>query len=82
LIQKLPLATSQRQWLTTMAQELKLPQPSVILFSRSLLEQSYEQWVSRRAADSGQAGEPSDRHVFAQVRAALFPHGPEPDPSA
>jgi hypothetical protein len=75
LLQRLPLATSQRQWLSAIARDLKLAHPTMMLLSPALFQQTFEQWQAQRASAAGRAG-PHDSHIYAQVQAALFPSRP------
>lgn len=73
LLGHLPLSDPQRHFLRSVARELKLEQPSVLLVSRQLYHRHVREWQEK----NGQSGHP-DRHsgppaVAAETARVLFP---------
>ncbi|MBI4717823.1 MAG: hypothetical protein HY763_08475 [Planctomycetes bacterium] len=73
LVRRIPLTVAQREFLTGLAKDLRLPQPTVILLSPALYDQAVAQWQARpaHAAPSRSGAGPSP--VPAATRRVLFP---------
>ena len=76
LLGKLELAAPQRQLLASMAQELRLENPAVILLSPALLDRYLDVWQTRPSSPPARptgANREGFAELIAQTRAALFP---------
>ncbi len=67
------LQTMQRNLLRSVAKELRLPNPSVLLLSPSLFDRYVDRWQALAALHAAAEDERAEREmVVVQVRAALF----------
>ena len=79
LLQRLDLTPDQQQWLATVAKELRLTQPTVILLSPVLFQQHLASWQQRKSGPTQVAGS-TDREWVAKITDILFPSAPEETP--
>ena len=68
LLGKLDMPDDQRHLLETMANDLRLPNPAVILISRRLFDENLIAWQSRRHSDR-----PAGDVLPGRIRQRLFP---------
>ncbi len=78
LLQRIGLPRAARRLLLQMAEELKLPHPSVLLLSETAYDRTAEQWRKRRSsAGNFKERQAQDRSIL-QARQALFPRSDKP----
>jgi hypothetical protein len=73
LLQGLALGPSQRRFLDTLAKELELKQPSVILLSSSHYRRCVDEWRASRRSAGSDIGPHADETLVAETRDVLFP---------
>jgi len=73
LLHKLALPPPQRHLLETVAQELHLKHPAVLLLSEALFDRFVAEWQARRERRTGGNGDPAEAQIAARTRARLFP---------
>lgn len=74
LMDKLDLTSPQRQLLDTMARDLRIKQPAVILLSPDLFDRYLGEWHVRQHPMTIDGDEQVNPRMAAQIRAALFPN--------
>ncbi len=81
LLGKLGLATDERQVLDTLAREMRLKHPAVILLSEALFDRHVAGWRARWDRPPVKGGPAPDGDTIARVRTRLFGRGPVGDPT-
>ena len=73
VLDKLPLAAEQRQFLDALAVHTAVEHPTVLLLSASLFERESQRWLRSLQRQSGDSIDATDVRRIATTRAVLFP---------
>ena len=75
LLSNLGLSVPQRQLLESVARELRLPHPTILLISETLYDQCVEQWTRRAGGAAVEADRATTLLILTRTRNRLFPEG-------
>ena len=76
LVGKLDVETAQQHWLLTVAKELKLKNPTVLLLSPKRFDDCAVRWQSRSGRGGLAVRASADTELIARMRSWLFPETP------
>lgn len=73
VLDKLELSPAERRTLGTVARDLRLDHPTVILLSETLFDRQVSKWLERRNLSRGSGGSARDAETISAARTRLFP---------
>ncbi len=75
LVCNLGLNVPQRQLLESVARDLRLPHPTVLLISETLFDRMVDEWSRRAVHESRKSSDPNTIQLVARTKSRLFPEG-------